>query len=148
MSKKYHPVYLLHVLFILASWAILFFSMFRFPQDMPVLTGPHLFYGLCIAGCLLCAVAFVFLRLGALAKDAPTMYRRTAVGDAFMLLSITALGSTFWMARDQTLFLCAVLGILVILQTHVPLPEDEEFDPPEFKENFPDPSDRSKTAEP
>jgi len=137
MSKKYHPIYLLHVLFILALWGILFFSMFRYPHDLRSLPDARLFFGLTILGGLVAAVAFVFLRLGALAKDASAMYRRTAVGDGILLIAAVILGAAFWWAREQTLFLCAVLGSLVLLQTHVPLPEDEEFDPPEFKDHVP-----------
>ena len=139
MSKQFHPVYLLHILFILALWGLVFFCMFRFPQSLPSLTDRRMFYACVAAGAMAAAVAFVFLRLGALSRDSAAMFRRTATGDAVLLASLGILGPAFWMARDQTLFLCALLGGLVILQTHVPLLDDEEFEPPGFQEHMPDP---------
>jgi hypothetical protein len=140
MSKKFHPVYLLHILFILVLWGLVFFCMFRFPQSLASLTNRRMFYACVAAGVAAAGVAFVFLRLGALVQEPAVMFRRAVVGDALLAGALGILGPVFWMARDQTLFLCALLGALIILQTHVPLLDDEEFEPPGFQEHVPDPA--------
>ena len=139
-TRQFHPVYLLHILFILVLWALVFFCIFRFPQSMPLLKDRAVFYTLTAFGIAAAGVAFIFLRLGALAANAAAMFRRTAMGDALLMAALGLLGTVFWVARDQTLFLCAFLGTLVILQTHVPLLDDEEFEPPGFPEQVPGPT--------
>ena len=136
-ANKHHPVYLLHLLFILLLWTALIAAMFRFPITRPALMSVRAFNAACALALVAAAAALVFLRIGALSTDPARMFRRTAVGDLLLVLALGVAGPVFWLARDQVLFLCALLGAVLMLQTHVPLLDDEDLDPPGLKEHLP-----------
>jgi|GEM_PF-3031293 len=136
-SRKHHPVYLLHLLFILVLWTALIAAMFRFPMTAPALMSVRVFNIACGMAAVVAVAALILLRIGALSMDPSRMFRRTAAGDVLLLLALAISGPVFWLARDQTLFLCALLGAVLMLQTHVPLLDDEDLDPPGLKEHLP-----------
>lgn len=132
-KRRMHPVYGVHVFFIVSLWALVIWALFSFPVGLPAFRSARLFWGLVAAGCVPAAVGFVFLRMGGLAAEPGPMYRRTALGDALIALSLGILLPLFGAAFDRFLFMTACLGGLVILQTHVPFEDDESLDPPELK---------------
>jgi hypothetical protein len=135
--KKHHPVYLFHLLFILLLWTGLFAAMFYFPMTAPAMMSVRIFNIACALAAALAAAALVLLRIGALSTDPARMFRRTAAGDLLLVLALGVAGPVFWLVRDQILFICALLGAVLILQTHVPLLDDEDLDPPGLKEHLP-----------
>lgn len=128
-----HPVYGVHVFFIVCLWAAFLWAVFSFPLDLPAFRAVRLLWGLVAAGCVPAAAGFVLLRKGGLAAEPGAMFRWTAWGDALMALSLAVLLGVFWFSRDHQLFETACLAGIVVLQTHVPFVDDEALDPPELK---------------
>jgi len=128
-----HPVYGVHVFFIVSLWALFFWAVFAFPMGLPAFRSVRLFWGLVAAGCIPAAAGFVLLRMGGLAVEPAPMFRWTAWGDALLALALAVLLTVFGLTRDALLFMTACLGGIVILQTHVPFVDDEALDPPELK---------------
>jgi hypothetical protein len=128
-----HPVYGVHVLFIVGLWAAFLWAALAFPAGLSAIRSARLFWGLVAAGCLPAAAGFIFLRMGGLAAEPAAMYRWTARGDALLALALAVLLTVFRLSHDALLFMAACLGGLVILQTHVPFVDDEALDPPELK---------------
>jgi hypothetical protein len=128
-----HPVYGVHVVFILLLWAAFFWAAFAFPPGPSAIRSARLFWGLVAAGLVPAAAGFVLLRRGGLAAEPGAMFRRTVWGDALTALALAVLLAVFWLTRDAMLFMTACLGGLVVLQTHVPFVDDEALDPPELK---------------
>ena len=126
----------MHLLFILLLWTALIAAMFYSHDPTRAHERARFQHRLRPDGGAGIA-ALILLRIGALAMDPVRMFRRTAVGDLLLVLALAIAGPVFWLARDQILFLCALLGAVLMLQTHVPLLDDEDLDPPGLKDHLP-----------